>query len=253
MRGANPFEELDHFVMLIALGLLGAVVIVFFSCGGLGIYFLRGGRPAQPVAAAPPIRPPAVPQPPAQAQAQPRAPFGFADRGGRQRWSDETADEKQWVAQLGPTDVVYLSDLPELELQMGPWPFGKAGSLGDPMQRPIQVQGQRSLKGLSTHPRDMASTTVRYQLPGNAVAFRAAVALNDTAENFAGNGVQFEVLGDGAPLALSRVIERKGDFDVCYLDVSRAQILELKTYTLRSHFGCHTVWLEPRILQRKQQ
>jgi hypothetical protein len=212
--------------------ILGVLTV---ACGGLGwfAYQRLGDRPGRI----------------AKGPSQPNAFTGGADR---QSWFEETATEKDWLDKNGPVVVVYLSDLAEIDVQMGPWQFGRGGLLGDPGNKRIQVQGRPSPKGLGTHPWDQSSTSVRYKLGPNALAFRAAVALNDTAENFPGNGVLFEVLGDGKSLAVSKQINRKDEFDVCHVDLRGVRVLELKTRTLNSHFGCHTVWLEPRILQRKQ-
>jgi hypothetical protein len=228
------------------LGGIILVTVMSTSCGAFCCLFMMPGSGRGGKALPPRERPPGF------GQAHQRHPIGFASQEARAGWWDKSAEEKRWFDQLGQTRELYLSDIPERERQMGPWVFGKGGLLGDPEKRKIQVQGRPSPKGLSTHPGDGSAASVRYELAGSVHAFRTAVALNDTADNAAGDGVQFEILGDGNTLAISKVIERKGDYDVCYLDVSRVHTLELRVYAVGAHVGCHAVWLEPRILQRKE-
>ncbi len=242
--GAGPTSPLWP----VALALLcggGAVFAVLAVCVGIGFFALNNadwGRPG-------PGR--AAPGDAAPGDAAKPGPFGFAGAKDRDFWNEDTPAERDWLDKNKPVEVQFLTDLPEFDVQMGPWQFGKHGDLGAPGGKRITVQGRLSDKGLGVHPWDRSTTSVRYRLGRTALAFRAAVALNDTAENFGDHGVIFEVLGDGRSLAVSRPIKARDDFDTCHLDVRGIDVLELRATTTGSHFGCHAVWLDPRVIRRK--
>ena len=90
--------------VVLVLVTVGAVVILgvlTVACGGLGwfAYQRLGDRPGRI----------------AKGSSQPNAFTGGADR---QSWFEETATEKDWLDKNGPVEVVYLSDLAEIDVQM---------------------------------------------------------------------------------------------------------------------------------------
>jgi hypothetical protein len=105
---------------------------------------------------------------------------------------------------------LYLSDLQEMDLAMGPWGFGKNGSLKEEKALggapPIAVNGKKSPKGLGMHPPVQGGfSSVKYRLDKKARAFNASVALDDSNEGKK-TAVEFEVLGDGKSLWKSKLI-----------------------------------------------
>jgi hypothetical protein len=139
-----------------------------------------------------------------------------------------------------------LADLPEFGVKAGPWPFAKNGTVGD--GRPIRVNGVASPKGLGMHPPEAGYSAVKYRLGGQAAVFKAAVALNDTANDMRGTAV-FEVLGDGRRLWQSVAVDRPGRPQECSIDVTGVDVLELRVHAPGSYWGLHAVWVEPRLLQ----
>jgi S1-C subfamily serine protease len=147
----------------------------------------------------------------------------------------------------GPRE--YLSDLKEIDVRAGPWPLSKNGLIG-PEKNPIAVGGARSPKGLGLHPPDRPGyAAARYRLGKQAAVFKAAVALNDTAQLVASQAV-FEVYGDDKRLWQSAPVGKGVKAQECSVDVSGVDVLELRVTSQGSHFGLHAVWLEPRLLQK---
>jgi DNA-directed RNA polymerase subunit RPC12/RpoP len=141
-----------------------------------------------------------------------------------------------------PNRPVYLADMQEFGVQMGPWRFGK-GELGDGANTAIKVKGEPALKGLSVHPRDRAATRVAYALGGRAVTLAGAAGLND--ETLA--PVVFKVIGDGRELWKSEPTTRASGPAQFLVDVRGVQVLELRAITLGSHLNAHAVWVDPVI------
>jgi hypothetical protein len=144
----------------------------------------------------------------------------------------------------------FLSDLEEFDVKSGPWPVSKNGDLGDPEHKAIQVDGVRSPKGLSMHPPDVGYSSVKYRLDKQASLLKAKVALNDST-NLVFDTAVFEVWGDGKRLWRSDPIHDPKRPQECSVDVASVDILELRVNATSSHFGLHAVWLEPRLLQKK--
>jgi hypothetical protein len=147
--------------------------------------------------------------------------------------------------QNGPR--AFLSDLPVVVIKTGPWPFANNGNLGDGHSR-INVKGVPSPKGLGMHPPDNGFSAVKYRLDKKAAVFKAAVALNDSA-NRTQNPAVFEVLGDGKSLWESPPINMGTPPKECSIDVTGVTELELRVHAKPSQFGLHAVWIEPRLLQ----
>jgi hypothetical protein len=173
---------------------------------------------------------------------------GHSGKGG------DGADNARAAPSDGATSdrgsCMYLADLQEFDVKTGgPWAFGKNGLLGD--GKPIQVGGIRSPKGLSMHPpwgSDYASA--HYRLGRRFALFRAVVAVNDTTE-WCWSPATFTVLGDGLQLWQSGPIAHNhARSQVCTVDVSGVNVLELRVQCLNGNQGVYAVWVQPRLLER---
>jgi S1-C subfamily serine protease len=147
----------------------------------------------------------------------------------------------------GPRD--YLSDLDEFDVHAGPWPFSRNGVIGPKNER-MTVNGVRSPKGLGLPPPDAPEqASVKYRLGKQAAVFKAAVALNDSAQVVPSKAI-FEVYGDGRRLWQSDPVGKGTPPQECRVDVLGVDVLELRVASQGSHQGLHAVWLEPRLLQK---
>jgi hypothetical protein len=176
---------------------------------------------------------------------------GFS--GGGADTADTPSPETQAAAppsKLFPKEPVrYLSDLEEIYVQPGAWPFAKNGFLnGD---RVINVGGKRSPNGLSMHPPAApAYASVKYRLGKEAVRLKAVVAINDST-NWCFSPATFRVLGDGRELWASRQIAHNhARSQECEVDVTGVDILELRVQVANGNHGVEAVWVEPRLLQK---
>jgi hypothetical protein len=149
----------------------------------------------------------------------------------------------------GEWSEVYLSDMTEFDVKMGPWKFGKNGVLGDPGNKAIAIGAKKYPKGLSMHPAQSGAVRVRYALGKKAAKFVASVALNEYPTPAQGQ-VTFEVLGDNKVLWTSKPIQNRGDIQECKVDVSTVSILELRVTVSGSYWNAHAVWLDPRVLKK---
>jgi S1-C subfamily serine protease len=144
---------------------------------------------------------------------------------------------------------VFLSDLEEFDVKSGPWEVTKNGQLGDPENRPVQVNGVSSPKAISMHPPDGDYASANFRLDKQASLFKADVALNDSTTLVIDAAV-FEVWGDGKRLWQSKPIHDSRRPQKSKVNVSKVDVLELRVYSTGSHFGLHAVWVEPRLLQK---
>ncbi len=148
----------------------------------------------------------------------------------------------------GPRD--YLTDLGEIEVKAGPWPLGRNGDTGN--NEPIKVNSKLSKKGIGLHPPAQGHAFVSYRLDKKAAVFKGAVALDDRSQATNFWEAIFEVRGDGNLLWKSRPVKkeriRPQEFS---LDVTGVDVLELRVVAPGHHIGLHAVWLDPRILQKK--
>jgi len=148
--------------------------------------------------------------------------------------------------EIGPvTRTVYLSDLDETD-----WPghadFGKNGSS---KTADVAVNGIRFHKGLSTHPTDRGSASVKYRLAGlDATAFVTKVAINDSTLPTIPTLLTFQVLGDGEILWTSTPTRQKGQMQECQISVKDVRVLELRVNCPGWYHGAHAVWLDPYLL-----
>jgi serine/threonine protein kinase len=151
------------------------------------------------------------------------------------------------------SDVVYLSDLPEIASRPGMWGVQKNGVMG-PGGEPIRVYERLSPHGIGLHVPDYPNyCSLTYRLGQRADRFRAIAALNDTvsAPLDKNRGITFEVLGDGKSLWKSdKPLQVRGQLQPIDLDVGRVDVLELRVSIDGAHNGGHAVWFEPRLLKR---
>jgi hypothetical protein len=144
-----------------------------------------------------------------------------------------------------PAPPVYLADMSEFGVRMGPWRFGK-GELGDGASSPIKVNGTPVPKGLSVHPREGVATRVAYALGGRAVTLAGAAALNDYRSEALGT-VVFTIVGDGRELWRSGPVNRASGPARFRVDVTGVKVLELRAILSGSHLHAHAVWVDPVI------
>jgi hypothetical protein len=144
-----------------------------------------------------------------------------------------------------PDRPVYLADMTEFGVRMGPWKFGK-GELGDGAKTPIKVRDVLAEKGLSVHPHDRGTTRVYYALGGKAETLAGAAGLNDHTHEASGP-VVFVVAGDGRELWRSAPVTRAGGPASFRVDVRGVKVLELRATAQGGHFGTHAVWIDPVI------
>jgi hypothetical protein len=125
-----------------------------------------------------------------------------------------------------PVRAVYLADMKEFGVRMGPWPLGK-GELGNGPHPALQIRGERAFKGLGVSPWDKAATRVAYALGGKATTLSGRVALNDCdVETYA--PVVFKIVGDGRELWKSGPTTQSGGPTAFKVDVRGVKVLELR-------------------------
>jgi hypothetical protein len=153
-----------------------------------------------------------------------------------------------WLFPNGPRR--FLSELQELDVRSGEWPFTK-GKLGNPEGNPIKVGGKLSPHGLGMHPPvNPAYAGVKYRLGKEAELFKATVAIDDST-NWCWSPATFTVLGDGKELWKSAEIWHKlPRSQDCQVIVKDVEMLELRVQVPNLNKGVHTVWVEPRVLQK---
>jgi hypothetical protein len=184
-------------------------------------------------------------------------PPGDPDRHGDQY---DAADPPEQVPDgvdarlLSPGAKIYLSNLQEFAWKAGApgWRFGKAGDLGAPGEpRLIQFHSQKTTRSLSMHPPDRGYTRVCYYLGRRAQVLRATTGLSDDEPQQTPQPTRFLVLGDGKLLWQSGIHGDSNSSSVIDLDVSRVNVLELRTHVMAaSSTGSHAVWLQPYVVTK---
>jgi hypothetical protein len=143
------------------------------------------------------------------------------------------------------TRPVYLADMREFDVRMGPWQLGK-GHLGDPGHTPLVIRGKPAPKGLGVSPWDRNTTHLSYALGGKAEILSGAVGLNDhQVETY--DPVVFAVVGDGKELWRSGAITRATGPETFRIDVRGVKLLELIVTAQGRHNAAHAVWIDPVI------
>ena len=149
---------------------------------------------------------------------------------------------------------VYLSDMQEIDPQVGWGKFGKNGMLGfgfgnNDETTPIIVAGQKFPKGLSTHPPDLAQPSVKYRLDRNAKILQTDVGFCDLPDKLEHQyPVQFQIIGDGRPLWISPLMKSSGTTYSCRINVENVEVLELQARCPANLEYCCAVWLDPYVL-----
>jgi hypothetical protein len=159
--------------------------------------------------------------------------------------------DPSWIKKVfedGPR--TYLADLAPFDVKAGPWPFHHNGDMGD--GHAIRVNDQPSPKVLGMHPPDHGSyAAAKFHLEKKAALLRAGVALDDTS-SFIWSQAGFEVWGDGIRLWQSAPVGKaRQPPQECDVDVTGVDVLELRVQSEGSHMGLHAVWIEPRVLQKR--
>ena len=149
--------------------------------------------------------------------------------------------------QFASSATVYLTDLAEFDVQAGPCPIGKHGSLGNGSR--IVVQGKESLKGLGMHPPNPPGLAKAcYRIDQQPATLRGGVALNDTAEAPFGAAV-FAIRGDGKLLWQSPPVKSRGQATDFQVDLKGVDVLELSVVAEGLAHYVHAVWVEPRLIK----
>jgi hypothetical protein len=149
-----------------------------------------------------------------------------------------------------PERIVYLSDLPELELSgmhvQGNITFGKRGNLGYPRGGRIAVDGIPSAKALNT-PVPSGTVVVSYSLDKQYRQFKCAVALDDSlASADVTVPLRFTVMGDTRVLWRSEPVRNRKERQECIISVKGVDRLDLAAYYDGAHGGgWAAVWLDP--------
>lgn len=150
--------------------------------------------------------------------------------------------------QFANRSTVYLTDLAEFDVQAGPCPIGKHGSLGNGSR--IVVQGKESPKGLGMHPPNPPLVAKAcYRVERQKATLRGAVALNDTAEAPLGAAV-FAIRGDGKLLWQSPPVKSRGEATEFQVDLEGIDVLELSVVAEGLAHYVHAVWVEPRLIKK---
>src|SRR5206468_4288721 len=144
---------------------------------------------------------------------------GVQPRGGGNAAAGNPPKEPAHPATNSPYKIspkaTYLTDMQEFDVQVGPWPLGKHGNVGD-QKKKIVVKGRRSTKGLGLHvPNVGQDARLRYRLNKKAQVFKALGAFNDAPGEPGPGPVRFVVLGDGKELWKSQVLRERGQAESC--------------------------------------
>jgi serine/threonine-protein kinase len=142
---------------------------------------------------------------------------------------------------------VFLSDLPEIKPKVF-WQakLGK-GDLGFGDRR-IMLNGVPSPKGLGMVPPERDASAVSYRLDKQYRLFKATATLNDSATQ-AASPLRFVVMADGRSVWQSTPIQKRGDQQVCEVNVSGVDVLELVVTCPGDNGWAHAVWIEPQVLR----
>lgn len=228
-----------------------AVVVVWVVAGllvcvavGLGVWMATSGRGGNPV----PPGPVATNNPPRPAPPGP-APNPIPNPNPPWQEPVEPAPRISADPKLeGAWDKVYLADLAEFDVKMGPWPFAKNGTTGHPDKPvPIEVAGVRYPKGLSVHPPQGGASSVKYALGGRAGTLVGACGFNEYEQPPA--PVNFQILGDGRVLWETKPMKKWREAVPFRVDVRGVATLELRAHAAGFPIHSHAVWLDPHLLK----
>lgn len=153
--------------------------------------------------------------------------------------------EGAWVVE--PTDVVYLTDLPEKLLKAQD--FNKDGMLNG-LNGPelIYLSNRPSPNGLFMHPATKDPAIISYQIGAlRKNVFRATIGVADNRRHNAATGLKFVVVGDGKKLYTSEPTQRWGATQECEVPVRGVNELVLRVECDGSYDFANAVWCEPRL------
>jgi NPCBM/NEW2 domain len=143
---------------------------------------------------------------------------------------------------------VYLSDLPELDVQVGAGRFGKNGeqpSDGTDVDW-ITVAGKVAPKGIYIHPPPRGESRVCYRLDGKYARFESQGGISGTSGG-CDSPLTFEVWGDGRILWKSPPI-RSGSTQRCSVSVEGVQELKLRVDCQDGNGWAHAAWADPCVI-----
>jgi hypothetical protein len=221
---------------VMVLGLLLCISPIFIP--DLRPYFRR--NPGATVPAPPPVPPAATPAPsapPVSVAAEQPSPAAPA--------SKEPLPLRE---QFASGSSAYLTDLAEFDVQAGPCPIGKHGSLGNGSA--IVVQGKERRKGLGMHPPNPPGIAKAcYRIDQQRATLQGGVALNDTAESPFGAAV-FTIRGDGKLLWQSQPVKARGQVTDFAVVIEGVDVLEMSVTAEGLAHYVHAVWVEPRLTKK---
>jgi hypothetical protein len=179
------------------------------------------------------------------------------------RADDDPPMVKRKPAPLPPIDAFkdgrdrfYLSDLQEINPNVGYGRFGKNGRLGYGIggadDSPITVADREFPKAISTAPPHHGMSTVQYSLGKKFRDFRAWIAVNDlTDDNRTGpeTPLTFKVVGDGKTLWTSDPVRLTETVQECQVNVQNIEMLELQVHCPGIMHCARAVWLQPHLLK----
>lgn len=161
-------------------------------------------------------------------------------------------DEARQLLNVARGAIVYLADLPELNVQTAEvHPLSK-GQIRHYIQefRPLQVKSTDVPHGLVLMPPARGFSTVSYRLGKRATQFRAEVGIADGAYSMCESPLIFEVWGDGRLLARSSPIQKPGETLPVSVKVGRVEVLELRVVCQGGNQYAFAVWIEPHVLSK---
>lgn len=141
----------------------------------------------------------------------------------------------------------YLSDLKETDEKQGYGKFGKNGRTDT--GAPISVGGIPSPKGIYLHPPNRGACYVKYRLGKEYKYFIASAGINDTGSARQETPLVFQILLDDKPVWTSPPLKGKVAVPVM-VDVSNAEVMELRVHCAGSYAHAHAVWLEPLVIKK---
>jgi len=132
--------------------------------------------------------------------------------------------------------------LDELDVKLSACGWNSTNSRRSVDNNPLRLRGKTYPRGIGTHPPGM----FRIQLDGSAVAFKAAVGIDDEVGNR--GTAEFIVTGDGKKLWSSGVLKGGGEVRNCEVNLAGVKVLDLVVDTTPDGFGHdHTDWVDARI------
>lgn len=158
------------------------------------------------------------------------------------------------LSQAARGAIVYLADLPELNVQTAdthPLSKGQIRYYGEPFG-PLRAKSMEVPHGVVLMPPANGFSTVSYRLGKRAAKFRAEVGIADGEGRYNGceSPLVFEVWGDGKRLARSPPIQNCGQTLPVSINVGRVEVLELRVVCQGGNQNAFALWIEPHVLRK---